>query len=66
MLWDKREHNENSCDEDLMKSGSNHQNQKTAREWLVDASFACCVDMSVLDCLLQVNSIRKTCGVAFV
>ncbi len=66
MLWDKGEHNENSCDEDLMKTESNHQNQKTAREWLVDGSFACCVDMSVLDCQLQVHSIRKTYGVAFV
>jgi hypothetical protein len=25
ILWDAREYNENSQDEDLMKSGSNHQ-----------------------------------------
>ncbi len=65
-MWDEREYDENFRDENLMKSVSNCWKHKMIGEWLMDGSFSCCVDMSVLGCLLQVHNIRKTCGVAFV
>jgi hypothetical protein len=54
------EYDEVSWDEDLMKSGSKCQKQKTIGKWLVDGVFFLCVDMSVLGCLLQVNDIGET------
>ncbi len=66
ILWDARKYNENSQDEELLKSGSYHRKLNSTMEWLVDGLFFCCVDMNVLGYLLQVNSSRETCGVAFV
>jgi hypothetical protein len=65
-MWDEGEYEENFRDENLTKSVSSCQKCKMIGEWLVDGTFSCCVDMSVLGCLLQFNSIRKTCGVEFV